>query len=87
MPSTTIQITPTGLELATYHTDHDGVRALIGARIDGEAHLFDVPAHGNDGTRYLVERGLVTNGELQALIADYLVKANRLGYPPMHGWI
>ena len=49
--------------------------------------LYDIPAHGNTGTRYLVERGLTTNAELQALIADYLATAKRLGYPPMHGWL
>jgi hypothetical protein len=87
MPTTTVNTTPAGVELATYDTDHDGPRILIGARIDSDPHLFDVPADGNHGTRYLVERGLATNAELQALIADYLAKAERLGYPPMHGWI
>jgi hypothetical protein len=72
---------------ARHLPDHHGPRVLIGARIDGDPHLFDVPAEGNHGTRYLVERGLATNDELQALIADYLAKAKRLGYPPMHGWI
>jgi hypothetical protein len=33
----------------------------------------------------LVARGLTTNAELQALIDDYLAKADHLGYPPMHG--
>jgi hypothetical protein len=87
MPTTTVATTPAGVELATYETDHHGPRVLIGARIDGDPHLFDVPAEGNSGTRYLVEHGLATNDELQALIADYLAKAGRLGYPPMHGWI
>jgi hypothetical protein len=73
--------------VATYDTDYHGPRALIGARIDGDPHLFDVPADGNTGTRYLVESGLTSNAELHALIADYLAKADRLGYPPMHGWI
>jgi hypothetical protein len=87
MPTTTVQNTPTGIELATYDTDHHGPRILIGARIAGDPHLFDVPAEGNDGTRYLVERGLATHAELQALIDDYLAKADHLGYPPMHGWL
>jgi hypothetical protein len=87
MPTTTHQNTPTGIELATYDTDHHGPRVLIGARIDGDPHLFDIPATGNTGTRYLVERRLTSKSELDALIADYLAKAERLGYPPMHGWI
>jgi hypothetical protein len=87
MPTTTIETTPAGIELATYDTDHDGARVLIGARIDGDPHIYDVPADRNDGTRYLVERGLATNAELRALIDDYLAKAGHLGYPPMHGWL
>ena len=87
MPTTTVQTTPAGVQLAAYETEHHGARVLIGARIDGDPHLYDVPAKGNTGTRYLVERGLTTNAELQALIADYLATAKRLGYPPMHGWL
>jgi hypothetical protein len=86
MPTATIETTPAGVELATYHTDHDGARVLMGARIDGDPHLLDVPAPGYHGTRYLVECGLSSNAEIQALIDDYLIKAERLGYPPMHGW-
>jgi len=33
MPTTTIQTTPAGIELATYDTEHHGARVLIGARI------------------------------------------------------
>jgi hypothetical protein len=84
MPTTIVATTPAGLQLATYETDHHGPRVLIGARIHGDPHLFDIPAKGNDGTCYRVEHGLATNDEVQALIADYLTKAKRLGYPPMH---
>jgi hypothetical protein len=87
MPTTTVQTTPAGVQLAAYQTEHHGARLLIGARINGDPHLYDVPAHGNTGTRYLVERGLTSKSELDALISDYLAKAARLGYPPMHGWI
>jgi hypothetical protein len=29
---------------------------------------------------------MTSNSELQALIGDYLGKADKLGYAPMHGW-
>ena len=35
------------------------------------------------GRCYLVERGLQTKGELDALIADYLAEAQRTGAPPL----
>jgi hypothetical protein len=43
MPTTTVDTTPAGVALATYDTDHHGPRVLIGARIDGDPDLFDVP--------------------------------------------
>jgi hypothetical protein len=64
MGTTPIDTIPAGVQLATYKTDHYGARVLIGARIDGNSHLFDVPAPGNHGTRYLVGRGITTNNEL-----------------------
>jgi hypothetical protein len=87
MPRTIVQTIAPGVELATYHTEHHGERVVLGARVDGEAHLYDPPAAGNAGRRYLVERRLTNNVELQALIADYLATAERLGDPPMHGWL
>jgi hypothetical protein len=45
------------------------------------------PPPATPGTQYLVERGLTTNAERPAIIHDYPAKADRLGYPPMHGWI
>jgi hypothetical protein len=41
---------------------------------------------GDHGTTYLVESQLSAKAELDALITDYLIKAKRTGYPPMHGW-
>ena len=29
---------------------------------------------------------ITSMGELEALVADYLAKAKKLGYVPMHGW-
>lgn len=72
------------VELARYDTD-TGTRLLVGQRIDGIVHIFDEPASGDHPT-FLVETHLERNSELSALIDDYLAKAKRLGYSPMHGW-
>lgn len=87
-PTTTEQSrTPTQgqrVELARYLSD-TGERLLIGQRLDGIVHVFDEPATGNSPS-FTVDTHLDTNSELQALVADYLAKAKRLGYAPMHGW-
>jgi hypothetical protein len=61
MPTTVVPTTPAGVQLATDDTDDHGLRVLIGARIDCDPHLFDLPAEGNAGTRYLAEHGLAAN--------------------------
>lgn len=66
------------LRIHVYH------RVLIGQRIDGIVHVFDEP--NGTGTTYTVEAGLESKAALDALIADYLAKAKRIGYAPMHGW-
>lgn len=79
---------PTGqrVALATYTTaDSDEQRVLIGQRVDGIVRVTDEPAHG-DGRRYLVEPQLESKAALDALVEDYLAKAKRIGYAPMHGW-
>lgn len=79
---------PTGqrVELATYTTDTDEPRVLIGQRVDGIVRVTDEPAHG-DGRAYLVESELESKAALDALVDDYLVKAKRTGYPPMRGGV
>ena len=54
-------------------------------RVDGIVRVTDEPAHGT-GRSYLVEPELESKAALDALVDDYLVKAKRTGYPPMHGW-
>jgi hypothetical protein len=85
-PQPTTATSPAGqrVELARYDSD-TGTRRLVGQRLDGIVHLFDEPAAGDQPT-YVVESHLETNSELRALIDDYLAKAKRLGYAPMHGW-
>lgn len=84
--TTTDPTTPTKgqrVELAHYDSD-TGARVLIGQRIDGSVHVFDEPT--GTGTTYEVERDLESKAALDALISDYLAKAKRIGYAPMHGW-
>ena len=58
-------------ELARY-TVTEGERILYGQRIDGIVRVTDRPA-SEGGRSYLVERGLETKSELDALIGDYLL--------------
>jgi hypothetical protein len=68
-------------ELARY-TVTEGERILYGQRIDGIVRVTDRPAR--EGARaYLVERGLETKNELDALITDYLQQAAKLDSPPL----
>ena len=68
-------------ELARY-TIPAGERVIYGQRVDGVVRLVDRPA-APGGRAYLIERGLETKSELDALIADYLTSAQRLQAPPM----
>ncbi len=68
--------------LATYQCD-EGQRQLIGQRVDGVVRITD---RRPGGRAYLVEEGLTKMSELEGLVADYLEKAERLGYAPMQGW-
>lgn len=71
----------------TRHYESDtGARVLIGQRIDGSVHVFDEPTSNGTGITYEVERDLESKAALDALITDYLAKAKRIGYAPMHGW-
>lgn len=83
-PTTTTTTAGQRVKLARYDSD-TGARLLIGQRLDGIVHVFDEPAAG-DAPTFTVETHLDTNSELQALVTDYLAKAKRLGYAPMHGW-
>jgi hypothetical protein len=68
-------------QLARY-TVAEGDRILYGQRIDGIVRVTDRPA-GEGGRAYLVERGLETKGELDAVVADYLEQAAKLNCPPV----
>jgi len=39
------------------------------------------------GRRWVIERGVESRAELEAIVADYQQKAQKLGYVPMMGWL
>ena len=61
-----------------------GERTLVGQRVDGVVQISDVPADGQ-GRSYLVEPEVGSMAELEALVADYVAKAKKLAWVPMHG--
>jgi len=70
--------------LASYQCD-EGNRELVGQRVDGIVRIADRREDAG-GRAYLVEEGITCMAELEAIVADYLIKAKRLGYAPMQGW-
>ena len=72
--------------LARYSCDV-GERLLVGQRVDGLVQLRDEPAD-REGRSYLVESRLESMAELEAIVADYVRTAQRLGFVPMVslGW-
>jgi hypothetical protein len=61
------------IELGRYRIT-SGERAIYGQRLLGVVRLVDVPAAGR-GRRYVIERGLTSIAELEAIVADYLQQA------------
>ena len=86
MTASTTQPKTTGQPkiLATYQAD-EGTRQLVGQRVDGIVRITDRRKDAV-GRAYLVEEGISCMAELDAIVADYLAKAERLGYAPMQGW-
>ena len=68
-------------ELARYRITA-GERIVVGQRVLGVVRLTDVPADGH-GRRYLIERGLTAMTELEAVVADYLIQAERWDAVPV----
>jgi len=68
-------------ELARYGTPA-GERVLYGQRVDGIVRVTDRP-QAPGGRAYLVERGLETKPELDAMITDYLQQAAKLNEIPV----
>ena len=61
------------VELGRY-TISAGERVIYGQRVLGVVRVVDVPAAGR-GRRYIIERGLSSMSELEAIVADYLQQA------------
>ena len=61
------------VELGRY-TISAGERVIFGQRVLGIVRVVDVPADGR-GRRYIIERGLTSMSELEAIVADYLQQA------------
>lgn len=64
-----------------HYTISDGERIIYGQRVLGVVRLVDIPADGT-GRRYVIERGLTSMAELEAIVADYLAQAARWDAPP-----
>jgi hypothetical protein len=61
------------VELARYRTSTEE-RIVFGQRVDGVARVIDKPAATN-GRSFLVERGLSSKSELEALVRDYVAQS------------
>ena len=71
------------VELARYMISA-GERVIYGQRIRGVVRLVDVPCEGC-GRRYVIERGLTSMAELEAIVGDYLDQAARWNAIPAAG--
>jgi len=72
------------VELARYTASGEGERVVRVQRIRGVVRLTDVSAAPH-GRRYLIERGLTSRAELDAVVADYLQQAALLDAIPAAG--
>jgi hypothetical protein len=74
----------TRTELARYTVAHGGERILYGQRVDGTVRVTDRPAGtvSAQNRAHLIETGLTTTGELDALVADYVARAAQLQAVP-----
>ncbi|MGP8240334.1 MAG: hypothetical protein ACLQQB_01000 [Solirubrobacteraceae bacterium] len=73
------------VQLGRYETKAGEQRALYGIRIKGKPRIIDAAAEGA-GRIYTVEKDLREkggNGEVKALVADYIAQAEQLGQIPM----
>lgn len=66
------------VELARYTTSA-GERVVFGQRVDGVVRVTDRPT--GSGRSFLVERGLTSKAELDALVEDYVEQSQRRGEP------
>lgn len=67
------------IELARYRTS-GGERILFGQRVDGAVRVIDRVASGA-GRSYVIERGLTSKAELDAIVADYVLVSEQRDHP------
>ncbi|MGZ4251003.1 MAG: hypothetical protein ACXVUE_22190 [Solirubrobacteraceae bacterium] len=86
MPTDTKTTVGRVVTLANYQSD-TGPRQIVGQRLDGAVQLRDEPTD-TPGRAFTIEDDLHSKGEMDAIVADYLKRAQQLGYPPMLslGW-
>lgn len=73
------------VELGRYETKAGETRGLYGIRVDGRPRIIDAAAEDR-GRTYTVEEDLCEkggDGEVKALVADYITQAEQLGHIPM----
>ncbi|WP_324341267.1 hypothetical protein [Baekduia sp.] len=73
--------TPIRTELARYRISA-GERIVYGQRVGGLVRVTDAPGEGG-GPRYIVESGLTSEAEVDALISDYVAEAQRCDQIPI----
>jgi hypothetical protein len=73
--------TPIRSELARYRITA-GERIIYGQRVHGVVRVTDAPAEGG-GHRYIVESGLTSDAEVDALVSDYVAEAERCDQIPI----
>ena len=73
MSSSTSRRSGAPRELGRYRIT-SGERVIYGQRVLGIVRVVDVPGGGR-GRRYIIERGLTSKSELEAIVADYLQQA------------
>jgi hypothetical protein len=69
------------VELARYEAA-DGMRVLVGQRIEDAVRLTDRHAESR-GKTYVVEPGVRSRSELEGILRDYVEQARRYGDCPM----
>jgi len=84
--SATTEATGGNVDVAAYTADI-GPRRIVGQRVEGHVQLRDEPATAT-GRTFVIEPAVESYAALEAIIADYLRSAKKLGYVPMFslGW-
>ncbi|HWC10420.1 MAG TPA: hypothetical protein VG455_04270 [Acidimicrobiales bacterium] len=69
----------------TTYTADVGERQIVAQRVDAHVRLYDEPA-AQGGRRWIIESEIGSKAELEAIVADYVAKAKKIGYVPTCRW-